>query len=163
MHPDWRGKIQCLFVGKHFGFQMPNLSEQLKPVIQFKDYVPHQQSLSYLQGANALLLFLSTDSSPGVLTGKVFEYLGAQKPILCVIPKHVSAYHLLQKMPNCFFADPDDVTSIKQSILSLLEHHCKKPMNHKQNIELPEYLVPFSRIEQTRELASLLIQVSKLN
>jgi len=142
---------------------LPKLSDNLKFCVKFIEYIPHQKSLSYMLGAHSLLLLLASNTAAGMVTGKVFEYIGSQKPILALIPKHVAAFQLLQKMPNCFFADPDDVKSIKQSILSLLEKHFDKPTENNQNKDLPEYLVPFSRIEQTRQLATLLNQVSKTN
>ena len=127
--------------------------------IVFKHYIPHKQSLSYTLGANVLLLILSSDSAEGVVTGKVFEYLGTQKPILALIPKTVAAYDLLKNMPNCYFADPDDVQSIKNAILKLMDDHFDRIPILWNSDELPQNLNELTRREQTRKLADLFDQV----
>ena len=51
------------------------------------DYLPNKQALELQQTASVLLLMISnTSHSKGILTGKLFEYLAAQKPILAIAP-----------------------------------------------------------------------------
>ena len=56
-------------------------------VVEITGYVSHQQSIGYVLGADILLLMIAPDpGSEGVLTGKVFEYLAAARPILALTP-----------------------------------------------------------------------------
>jgi glycosyltransferase involved in cell wall biosynthesis len=53
--------------------------------VQTPGYVSHEQSIAYLLAADVLLLVIGiSPASSMVYTGKVFEYLGAGKPILCL-------------------------------------------------------------------------------
>ena len=61
----------------------------LKDCIELVPYVPHSESINYLMKADAMLLLIDEDKySKMVLSGKVFEYLGASlltgKPILAL-------------------------------------------------------------------------------
>ena len=158
-NPKLQDKINCCFIGKHFDLKISTIPEKIKNNVTFKDYVPHKRSLSYTLGANVLLLFLSSDSAEGVVTGKVFEYLGTQKPILAIIPKTVAAYNLLKNMPNCYFADPDNVSSIKDAVLRLIDDHFDRELMVWNLDKLPQNLCKLTRREQTRKLADLLNQV----
>jgi hypothetical protein len=50
----------------------------LKDTIEIVSYVPHSVSIDYLMKADAMLLLIDEDKySKMILSGKVFEYLGA--------------------------------------------------------------------------------------
>jgi len=52
--------------------------------VEFIDYLPHSSIISYLKSSSLLLLVLNnTPNLKGILTGKLFEYLAARRPILC--------------------------------------------------------------------------------
>lgn len=49
------------------------------------DYVDHHKVIRFQQSAQVLLLVLNdTPNAKGILTGKLFEYLAARRPILCI-------------------------------------------------------------------------------
>ncbi len=51
------------------------------------DYLPNNKVLELQQTASVLLLMISnTKYSKGILTGKLFEYLAASKPVLAIAP-----------------------------------------------------------------------------
>lgn len=55
------------------------------PFIRLMGHVTRAESLKVQRGADVLLLLESSDSAArGVLTGKIFEYIAAARPILCV-------------------------------------------------------------------------------
>lgn len=52
-----------------------------------KDYLPHTEVTTAQQQAQVLLLVVNrTKNQKGILTGKLFEYMLAKRPILCVGP-----------------------------------------------------------------------------
>ena len=154
--PGLQNKIQCIFIGRHFELNLPPLSHNLQTIVKYHDYVPHAESLSYTLGADLLLLLLASDSAPGVLTGKIFEYLGTGKPVLAIIPRHVAAYRLLKDKPNCFIADPDDVPSIKKTLLQILALFLEKAGKTGYSGNIPDWLQKYTRQFQTQQLAELL-------
>ena len=81
-------RVRIRFIGR-FGedvramFRNPDVAH----VVEERGYLPHAQSVSELLGAHALLLVV--DDVPGsehIVPGKVFEYLGARRPVLAVGP-----------------------------------------------------------------------------
>jgi hypothetical protein len=90
-------KIKLVFVGR-MGKDIVNYIESsyLKQVIEHIPYVPHSESIKYLLGADAMLLLIDEDKySKMILSGKVFEYLGASlitgKPIIAIAPEGEAA------------------------------------------------------------------------
>ena len=155
-HPALGENLQILFVGRHFGIPAGRLQEEWRGILHFIDYLPHRESLAYLLGADALLFFLSPDSAPGVVTGKIFEYLASGKPILALLPKKVAAYELLKRYGRrVYFAEPDRPDEAERVLQKFLQEVEKgRPGEHSRQMA-PELQV-FNRREQTRMLARLL-------
>jgi glycosyltransferase involved in cell wall biosynthesis len=61
--------------------------KELGALVSFIPYVPHSEITREMQGAD--VLFLAIPDNPrnkGILTGKLFEYLASEKPILAIGP-----------------------------------------------------------------------------
>jgi len=57
----------------------------LNPVITLHDAVPHEQALEIQRRSQILLLFTWNDPrEEGIVTGKIFEYLAARRPVLAI-------------------------------------------------------------------------------
>jgi hypothetical protein len=90
-------KLRIVFVGR-MGGEIEDFigKSKLKSVIVHIRYVPHSESIKYLLKADAMLLLIDEDKySKMILSGKVFEYLGASlitgKPILAIAPEGEAA------------------------------------------------------------------------
>jgi glycosyltransferase involved in cell wall biosynthesis len=82
--------------------------------------LPWAQSLGLQRRATALVLLDWHDPAAGVLTGKVFEYLAAEAPVLCIGGGPGSpAAALLQETSRGVILG-QDIPSITQALLSLL-------------------------------------------
>jgi glycosyltransferase involved in cell wall biosynthesis len=71
---------------------------QLSGMVINKPAVPYHEALRKQQNSDILLLILWDDpSQKGVYTGKLFEYIGAQRPILAVGSNDSAAANLIQE------------------------------------------------------------------
>lgn len=61
------------------------------------EYMPHQNVMREIQKSQVLLLLINnTPNAKGILTGKVFEYLGSGRPILSIGPEDGEAAAVLK-------------------------------------------------------------------
>lgn len=93
-------------------------SLDLDDVVELPGYLPHRESIGHLLAADALLLMVAPGpGSAGVLTGKLFEYLAAGKPILGLTPPSAAA-ELIRESRAGVVINPDDATAIEQQIVA---------------------------------------------
>ncbi|HSJ53228.1 MAG TPA: glycosyltransferase family 4 protein, partial [Anaerolineae bacterium] len=111
------GRVRVLFVGAmNRDIRQQVESMDLGGSIQVTGYVAHTQSVGYLHGADLLLLVVgSGPGSQAVLTGKIFEYLAAGKPILALAPPGAAA-NLVREARAGVVVDPEDVGAISAQI-----------------------------------------------
>ena len=96
-HPDV--PLRLRFVGQVSTELRAQLERAgLQAITEFIPFVPHDKSVEYLLASSALLMAIpDVPRNFGILPGKVFEYLAANKPILCVGPAGSDADNLLQE------------------------------------------------------------------
>ena len=77
-------------------------------------YAPRRESLRLQRDSEALLLLIpnADGRGKGVLSGKVFEYLAAGRPILAVVPPDGAAAELIRETDAGVVVAPDDVQGI---------------------------------------------------
>lgn len=72
---------------------------ELNYEVEYIGYVSHQKAVDYMCSADMLLLCIpQTKDNAGILTGKIFEYIAAQKPILLLGPPQGDAAKLLAEI-----------------------------------------------------------------
>jgi glycosyltransferase involved in cell wall biosynthesis len=86
-------------------------------------YLPRRRSLELQRDSEALLLLIpeAAGRGRGVLSGKVFEYLAAERPILAVVPPDGAAAGLIRETGAGVVAAPDDVPAIRAALEGLHE------------------------------------------
>ncbi|TDQ27761.1 glycosyltransferase [Tenacibaculum caenipelagi] len=84
------------------------------------EYVPHNEVLQYQKMSQVLLLAVNkVPSAKGIITGKIFEYLQAKRPILAVGPEDGDLAEILTKTNAGTIVDFDDKMKMKQVIMHL--------------------------------------------
>lgn len=119
----------------------------LLKIKQYKnvDYLsvrPHSETIAIMKGASLLLYLSKPNQAVGI---KLYEYFGANKPILAVCDECNEATRLVENH-QVGFAIPAQVQEIKQAILSV--KHNKFSFN-------PIGLEKYNRINQTKQLSEI--------
>jgi glycosyltransferase involved in cell wall biosynthesis len=84
-------------------------------------YAPRSTSLALQRDSEALLLLIpdAGGRGKGVLSGKVFEYIAAGRPILAAVPPDGAAADLIRETGAGIVAAPDDVGALGDALLEL--------------------------------------------
>lgn len=127
----------------------------LSDVLETIAYVPHDQVPHYLDSSNALLL-IGIPGGTGVLTGKLFEYLDAQRFILSIGPENGDVVTILKETGAGVNADFSDQLAIKEGISRMFDHikSADSPVLPRKNID------QYSRRSLTQKLSQCLDQIT---
>lgn len=114
-----KGRVKFIDVGLSMGVGMEDLVNkfELNEITELKGYLPHKEGIQELLGADLALLTLA-ESSPAIIPGKAYEYLGAQNPILAIVPLKSEARRLIKSLSAGKVVSPDNLTEIENAILS---------------------------------------------
>ena len=82
--------------------------------LELHEYTSHREYLELQRDSEALLLLIpeADGRGRGVLSGKVFEYLAAERPILALVPPDGAAASLLRESGTGVVVAPGDVYGI---------------------------------------------------
>jgi glycosyltransferase involved in cell wall biosynthesis len=85
----------------------------------FTGFIPHRESLAYQVNSSLLLFPLhGNGASPGIVSGKLFEYLGARRPILAVIPPDFEAARIINEAKAGVTIEPSNIDEIQRQLLA---------------------------------------------
>ena len=116
------------------------------------DYLPHDEVVQIQKKSQVLLLLINnTPNSKSILTGKFFEYLSAQRPILCIGPLNGDAAIILKETNAGLISDFNGFEELKKNILFYyLRYKSGNLCSESHNIE------QFSRKALTGKLAEIM-------
>ncbi len=122
--------------------------------------VSRRRSLELQRDSDVLLLLIpeSGGRGRGVLTGKIFEYLAAERPILAAVPPDGAAARLVRDTGAGVVAPSEDVDALREALLDL---HRRWRGGSLDGTPLPaEWRKRLSRGERVEELADVLRSVA---
>jgi glycosyltransferase involved in cell wall biosynthesis len=127
--------------------------------IELIPYMSHRRALELQRDSEALLLLIpdAGGRGEGILSGKVFEYLAAERPILALVPTAGAAARLLTETGAGIVVDPDDVASIASAIVAMRDG---EPRGACSSLSA-KWRSALSRRARAEELATLLHSLSK--
>jgi glycosyltransferase involved in cell wall biosynthesis len=117
---DFAKEYQIQFVGKIALEVLDSLEKhQIKNVVDV-GYVSHQEVITYQQKAQVLFLPVNNvKSAKGIITGKIFEYLQAKRPILAIGPINGDLAEIIKETNSGIVVDFEDVENLKKEILTM--------------------------------------------
>jgi glycosyltransferase involved in cell wall biosynthesis len=127
--------------------------------IELIPYLSHRRALALQRDSEGLLLLIpdAGGRGEGILSGKVFEYLAAERPILALVPTRGAAARLLKDTGAGVVVDPDDVQAITAAIVAMRDG---EPGGLCSTLT-PRWRSALSRRARVEELAALLRSLSK--
>jgi glycosyltransferase involved in cell wall biosynthesis len=124
--------------------------------VRFRDYVPHAEAVAAMRAADVLVLIKHVEPRfRGLIPGKLYEYMGAGRPILALVPESEAA-EIVRELGWGEVVAPDDPRAIAAALLRLLEH---KRAGRLESVYSRRGRERFERPEQARTLAALLVAV----
>lgn len=110
---------------------------KLDKVVQFIDYLPHKKVMGYQKSTQVLLLAVNNvPSAKGIITGKIFEYLQAKRPILAIAPINGDLAEIINSTNSGIVINFEDKEKIKNSILNLYKQYKNGSLSiESKNIE----------------------------
>jgi len=149
------GEMQIDFYGRrlHVIRDLLERYPSVRPLVRLKGEVPYREALLAQCSADVLLLLEWTDpKAQGVYTGKVFEYLGARRPILSIGPAGGVIEKLLKETQAGVHVQSAE--EIVPWLLRWLEE--KRRLGYPSFTGKTEAIQRYTRWEQTRRLAEVL-------
>ena len=150
---DFKANLKLNFIG--------DISEDVKKEIinynllentNFIGYVSHKEAIAYQKKAQVLLLLIpNVAKSGGILTGKLFEYLTAKRPILAMGPETGDLSEILKNTSSGVVVDFDNDAKLTSEIRNLYQQYKTGDLQvNSKNIE------QFHRKELTKSLSEII-------
>jgi len=149
-------KIKLRFIGEICETYRNKLANQISSEqIEIIPPVPHKQAIEYLFRSHMLLLVIpDAPNNKTIVTGKLFEYLAAMRPILGIGPVDGDAAVILQQTKAGKMFNYGDKESQKEEILRILE-----VINREKSPYKSVKIESFSRKKLTIALLSAMNEV----
>ena len=122
--PDIASNIELHFVGL-LRKENHKLIRKLKLQTFVKDhgYVNHNEAIAKIKSADVLWFMVGRRRNiDAILPGKVYEYIGAKKPIIACVPEG-AAKMAIEESGAGFICSPNNIDEIKNTILKVFNHY----------------------------------------
>jgi glycosyltransferase involved in cell wall biosynthesis len=145
--PEVRKRIEARFVG-NFRDENTKIVERLNlgDVVTVVHYLPHKESIREILESDVLWMIIGDDLGT---PGKLYEYIGAKKPILGCVPEGFLAQTIVEAGGTV--VAPDDVAGIMKAMERLFDQFCAGTLPGP----VPEVVGKYDRRELTGSLVRI--------
>ena len=153
--PEFKASFQLKLVGKIDPVILEDIQFYgLEKYVSVIDYLPHNEVLQLQRSSQILLLVVNNvPGAKGIITGKIFEYLQAKRPILAIGPKDGDLSEIIEATNSGEIVDFDDRDCLKSIILDFFKRYKKGDLKVRSN-----NIEQFHRRSLTKKLADVIIQ-----
>jgi len=151
--PDFAKDLEIKLIGKtDASVQHSIAAEGLVGCVNDLGYIPHDQVHQHQKSSQVLLLAVNkVPSAKGIITGKIFEYLLAKRPIVAIGPEDGDLAAILKETHAGDIFDFDTSSRLKEKIVALYQTYKENELVvHSKHIDT------YHRKALTGTLASLL-------
>jgi glycosyltransferase involved in cell wall biosynthesis len=150
--------LDLFFIGKTDAVILEDINRNnLTAFLRQKNYVPHAQLPQLQQEAAILLLCINRISNASyILTGKVFEYIAAQKTILAFCPLESDVASIIRETNSGVIVPFGQKAQLKDTLQELFKRYLNNNLSPKQ-----KNTSSYSRKSLTKELAKVFDEVLK--
>jgi len=122
-HPEYRDAFRITLIGaRESGNDARIGALGLQDCVVVQDYVPHQEAIVAMQRADVLVLIKHTEERfRGLIPGKLYEYMGARRPILALVPESEAA-DLVRRSGSGEVVPGEDAAAVARALETLLHH-----------------------------------------
>ncbi len=155
-----KDKVAVRLVGNYNEAQMNSRIREykLEGVVEIVGLLPHNECIMEQLSCDALVLIEGNGKgAEAFYTGKLFEYMNTNKPILALLPEHGVAADLVKESNVGLVADVDDVKEIKENLLSFYRQWEKGEIQYHP---VREVIERYDRKKLTKTLAELFDRLS---
>jgi glycosyltransferase involved in cell wall biosynthesis len=155
--PDLRGQVLVRFIGDLRASDRTWARDLgIDEAWEETGFIPFRRALAAQRSADALLLLIPHANGRGdsVLSGKVFEYLAARRPVLAAVPPGGAAAALVRSAGAGEVVDSDDTAAQSHALEAMIDRHRNGGL---ADIDMPPGLAEgMSRRARAEELAKVL-------
>lgn len=121
----FKNDVKLIFVGDiSKDVKVSVHQNKLNDISEFNGYVSHSEAIEYQKKSQVLLLLIpNVKNSTGILTGKLFEYLTAKRPILALGPVNGDLSEILQNTNSGVVIEHEDEERLSTEILRLYQQY----------------------------------------
>ena len=157
--PEAASRIEAVFLGT-WRDSDNKLIEQygLGEVVRVRGYLPHTECVAEIAASDVLWLIIGSGEGAEMMsTGKLYEYIGAEKPILACIPEG-TAKRTLKKHGAAYFAEPESVEAIHLALKKIYGQWKQRQLPSPA----PGFASAFERKTLTGNLAKLFSSLTRI-
>lgn len=153
--PELAPLFQLHFVGQLSQAEQNCLAPWVaQKIVNLWGHLPRAKALGFQRKADMLLLITAPDKA-SIATGKLFEYLAANKPILA-LTRGTEAARIISKTGTGVVVSPDSPEEVAEAIETIVRRGVKVGLRNDDSIGR------FSRDRQMAELAPLLKSIVEI-
>jgi glycosyltransferase involved in cell wall biosynthesis len=151
--PELDQYLKLKFIGRLDTTVISSLQETgLIKYLDKTEFIPHNEVVTKERESQVLLLLINnTPNAEGILTGKFFEYLAANRPILAIGPTKGDVANILNDSNAGKIAGFNDV----DDLIKILEGYFRDFKENKLYVNT-DNINAYSRFELTRKLSGIL-------
>lgn len=149
-----KSDFKIRFIGR-MGAEVHQMIEQtsFRNSIEISGYLPHHQSIEQIMTSDVSLLIIDeSKESEEIVPGKVYEYLGAGRPILAIGPENGAIAQLLEECKAGLIAHQNEIDTIAKNFMKFY-NDWKEDRYFEPKFEA---IRRYERKDHTRQLAEIL-------